>query len=43
MLEVGIILMCCCLPALFQKENKDDGISYKHIHMCNYDSLWSRC
>ena len=43
MLEVGIILMCCCLPALFQKENKDDGISYNHIHMYNYGSLWSRC
>ena len=43
MLEVGIILMCCCLSALFQKENTDDGTSYKHIHIYNYDSLWSRC
>lgn len=39
MLEVGIFLMCCCLPALLQKENKDYGISYMHICVYNYDSL----
>jgi len=43
MLEVGTISMFCSLPALFQKENKDCGISCKHIHMYDHDSLWSRC
>jgi predicted membrane-bound spermidine synthase len=43
MLEVGIFLMCCCLPTLFLQENNDGGISYKHIHLYNYDSFWSRC
>ena len=43
MLEVGTILMFCCLPALLQKENKYDGISCKHIHVYNHDSLLSRC
>jgi len=43
MLEVGTILMFCCLPALLQKENKYDDISCKHIHVYNHDSLLSRC